>query len=104
MGKLDIGRCGLCCSLTVRLAAEDIQKIKELGHEQEFFVEHVTKSQKALKRINGYCRFVIIKQGIATCTIYENRPKVCRDYVCIPDGMEDCKLKRHYNLVDFEKI
>ena len=104
MGKLDKGRCGLCCCLTVKLESEDIKRIKALGFKQDFFVETVAKSQKALKRINGYCRFVQIEDGIATCKIYEHRPKVCREFICIPDGMDDCKLKRHYDLVDIQNM
>ena len=104
MGKLDTGRCGLCCSLVVKLSEEDIKRIQGLGYKKDLFVEEIAKGKKALKRINGYCRFVVIKDGIATCTIYDHRPKVCREFVCIPKGMDDCKLKRHYDIVDFEKV
>ena len=104
MGKLDKGRCGLCCSLVVKLSEEDIKKIEKLDYKREFFVEKSASSRKALKRINGYCRFLVIKDGIANCTIYEHRPKVCQEFVCIPPGMDDCKLKRHYDIVNFEKV
>ncbi|OGM03182.1 hypothetical protein A3K72_01320 [Candidatus Woesearchaeota archaeon RBG_13_36_6] len=104
MGKLDKGRCGLCCSLVVKIFEEDIKRIENLGHKRDFFVENIENNKKALKRINGYCRFLVIKEGIATCTIYDHRPKVCREYVCIPPGMNDCKLKRHYDIVDITKI
>ncbi len=103
MGKLDKGRCGLCCSLVVRLNKDDIERIKKLGFSKKYFVED-HRDDKILKKVNGYCQFVLIKEGIATCTIYDKRPKVCRDYVCIPDGMDDCKLKRHYSITDYSKI
>ncbi|MBS1266702.1 MAG: hypothetical protein MAG795_00671 [Candidatus Woesearchaeota archaeon] len=103
MGKLDKGRCGLCCSLIVRLNKQDINQICKLGFEKKFFVEK-HNDEKILKRVNGYCMFVVIKKGIATCSIYEHRPKVCREYECIPKGMQDCKLKRHYSIVDYNNL
>lgn len=99
MGKLDKGRCGLCCSLVVRIDEKDKERIRKLGHKDEFFVESAANNTQALRRINGYCRFVKIEDGIATCTIYDHRPRICREYVCVPEGEDDCKLKRHYNIV-----
>ncbi len=101
MGKLDTGRCGLCCSLLVRLNSKDIERIKELGYDD--FTE-IRKDEKILKRVNGYCIFLKIEEGIATCTIYDHRPKVCREYECIPEGYDDCKLKRHYKIVDLDVL
>ena len=104
MGKLEKGRCGLCCSLVVRISEDDIKRIERLEYKRDFFVEKIANGDNALKRINDYCRFLVIKDGIAGCTIYEQRPKVCRDFVCIEPGMDDCKLKRHYNIVDITKV
>lgn len=101
MGKLDKGRCGLCCSLLVRLSDDDIRMIMNQGHKD--FVEKTPKVQ-VLRKINGYCTFVEIKKGVATCTIYDIRPKICEEFVCIPEGWDDCKLKRHYDIKDFKKI
>ena len=100
MGKLERGRCGLCCTLLVRLDETDISRIKKSGYDEAHFVEKDTKGAKILRRTNGYCRFLEIKEGIATCTIYESRPRVCREYVCIEPGEDECKLRRHYSVID----
>ena len=103
MGKLEKGRCGLCCTLLVRLTEQDIKRIKALGFEEGYFVATGSRGREILNRINGYCRFLEVKDGIASCTIYSSRPKVCRDYVCIKRGEQECGLQRHYSVVDMEK-
>jgi Fe-S-cluster containining protein len=104
MGKLERGRCGLCCTLLVRLSKEDIARIRKLGHSESYFVARDSKNSAILNRTNGYCRFLEIKGGIATCTIYRSRPKVCMEYVCIGPRETECRLQRHYSVVDFDKI
>lgn len=104
MGKLGRGRCGLCCTLLVRLGKEDIFRIRKLGYKEQSFVDKDSKGAPILKRINGYCRFMEIKEGIASCTIYDSRPKICREYVCIEPGEQECKLQRHYSVIDISEI
>jgi len=104
MGKPERGRCGLCCTLLVRLGKEDIAKIGGLGIDEAYFVDRDTKGAAILRRTNGYCRFLEIKDGIATCAIYSSRPKVCREYVCIKPGEKECALQRHYSVVDISDI
>ena len=84
--------------------SQDVDKIKEKGFEESDFTEKTSRDELVLKRVNGYCMFVEIKQGIASCSIYDARPKVCREYVCVHAGEEDCKLKRHYSVVDVNKL
>ena len=103
MGKLERGRCGLCCTLLVRLDPEDIERIKRLGSKEDSFVEHTGRKESILKRINGYCSFLKIEKGIATCTIYDSRPKICREYSCIAPREVVCKLQRHYSVVELGK-
>ena len=103
MGKLEKGRCGLCCTLLVRLNRENIEEIKKKGFGEDFFVERTSRGESILRRTNGYCRFVQIEEGIATCTIYESRPKICREYVCIEPGKNECRLQRHYSVVELGK-
>lgn len=74
-------RCGNCCKLRVRLSKEDIKRITKSGNKN--FVEDGVW----LKRVNGWCKFLEIKNGKARCTIYNYRPKICRwwplkKYVC----------------------
>ncbi len=87
----DCRRCGYCCSLTVKLADEDIARIKKKGYDEDYFVEE--KGQfKCLKRINGYCVFLKIDEGIASCRIYPFRPNRCVEY----PGKDTCDLIKHY--------
>jgi Fe-S-cluster containining protein len=102
MAKLERGRCGLCCTLLVRLSQEDILRIRGAGFKDTLFVDLDSRKDPVLQRINGYCRFVKIEQGIATCTIYAARPKICRDYICVYPGEDDCRLKRHYSVTELE--
>jgi Fe-S-cluster containining protein len=103
MGKIEKGRCGLCCTLLVRLSHRDIDQIKKTGVGEDFFVGHTSRGELVLRRINNYCRFIMIEDGIATCTIYESRPKICREYVCIGKGESECRLQRHYSVVQLGK-
>ena len=100
MGKLERGRCGLCCTLLVRLNPEDIIRIKKLGSKEEDFVEYTSRKEPILKRVNGYCSFLWLEKGIASCTIYDSRPKICREYTCISPKETKCSLQRHYSLVE----
>jgi Fe-S-cluster containining protein len=103
MGKLERGRCGLCCTLLVRLNPEDIGRIKNLGSKEEGFVEYTGRNEPILRRINGYCSFLKLEKGIASCTIYGSRPKICREYTCISPGEPECRLQRHYSVVELGK-
>ena len=69
----------------------------------DYFVDKNTKGEDILRQTNGYCRFLKIEEGIAACTIYESRPRICRDYVCIEPGKDKCKLQRHYSVVELGK-
>ena len=65
----------ICCKLNFALSTEEIEsgKIKwDLG--QPYFIRHEK---------NGYCAHMDIKNN--GCTIYKNRPSVCRKYSCARD-------------------
>jgi Fe-S-cluster containining protein len=70
--KFKCQRCGQCCRLRVRLSEGDIRRLEKEGKKN--FVE----DKKWLKRVNGYCKFLEIKKGIAKCTVYNARPNICR--------------------------
>jgi len=72
--------CSLCCTLgtDVPLTNKDIERIKELGYKEEFFVEEV-KGWKLLKLEDNTCVFLL--GGI--CSIHKNRPESCRLYPAV---------------------
>lgn len=70
-------RCGHCCRLRVNLEPEDIPRLEAIGKKD--FVETI-KGRPYLKQVNGYCPWMDLKDGKARCTVYEHRPKICRDF------------------------
>ena len=92
--------CGECCrKLVVEITPSEVKKIKSLGYKEEEFTEKgfFHPNQYTLKRTKEGCIFLNEeKNGSFSCKIYENRPKVCRDYPffngnkvksCLPQDM-----------------
>jgi Fe-S-cluster containining protein len=72
-------RCGHCCRLLVRLYDNDIKRLEDAGYKQSEFAVMI-KKKPYIKQKNRYCPWLEIKSGTARCTIYENRPKICREF------------------------
>ena len=70
-------RCGVCCRLAVAVDDDEVAIIRAKGFNE--FIEF-RKGRKYLKRINNYCIFLTLKKGISECSIYDIRPRVCRQY------------------------
>lgn len=64
-------RCGHCCGLKVTLKDEDKKRLRKHGYGKYI-------NRMFLKRINGWCPFLKIEKGKATCTIYSIRPGLCQ--------------------------
>ena len=73
-------RCGYCCTLRVRLSQLDILRITRLGHKKKDFIEKDARGKPCIKIINNDCYFLKRKNKKTSCTIYNARPKVCRQY------------------------
>ena len=68
-------QCGNCCRLRfIELNKEDIERIKSAGHKD--FYDKI-KNEFMLKRNKGRCVFL---NNNDSCSIYEIRPQVCRDF------------------------
>lgn len=72
--KFKCQRCGRCCSLKVCLSKEDIERLEKAG--EKGFIE----GTNYLKMINGYCKFLTLKNGKASCSVYRSRPDICKNY------------------------
>jgi Fe-S-cluster containining protein len=72
--KFQCLRCGNCCKLHVKLNKEDIEKMKKAGLKD--FIE----GNNWLKRINGNCKYLQMKNGVAGCSIDKVKPKICRTF------------------------
>ncbi|MBS3078680.1 YkgJ family cysteine cluster protein [Candidatus Pacearchaeota archaeon] len=68
-------RCGNCCKLRVRLNKQDIKRIENAG-----YGDFLDKEGKNLKRINGYCKFLILDNGITSCRIQDLKPEICNGF------------------------
>src|SRR3989344_4693158 len=77
--------CGKCCmNLAIRVAQDEISKIKNLGFEEKDFLERdlIDESKFILKKKdNGHCIFLKkSRKGMYSCGIYKNRPRICQKY------------------------
>jgi Fe-S-cluster containining protein len=89
-------KCGYCCTLAVKLSSDDVDRIKKKGYHEGHFIEKRGHSD-ILKMVNNYCIFLEIRQGIASCKVYDARPKKCIEY----PGTTECSLHRHIMLTKF---
>ena len=71
-------RCGCCCRYHVKLNKEDIARLKKAGKTD--FIEN----GNYLKRINGNCKYLQMKNGVAKCSIDKIKPKICRAWPIYP--------------------
>jgi Fe-S-cluster containining protein len=85
-------RCGYCCQQIIRLTEHEVKRIRRLGYDDEYFLDKDFHGNKTLKLINNYCVFLEIKEGIAKCKIYKDRPKCCIEY----PRKTRCTLKKHF--------
>lgn len=73
-------RCAKCCLLVVRLTKEDIARMQKAGCRD--FVQ-MRKGVSYLKQINGVCPYLSLSQGESSCSIYDARPEICRDFPAV---------------------
>ena len=70
-------RCGRCCSLLrVRLLEDEVKYLTEKYGDVVEYIEN----EPYLKHKSDGCIFLTYENGMAKCTIYEDRPLVCRVY------------------------
>jgi len=76
--RLDGKFCGKCCYDTkMPLTKRDIERIKNLGFVEEYFVDRRGRIPR-LKNIDGHC--VFLDPTTNSCIIYPDRPEGCRLY------------------------
>ena len=79
-------KCIECCLETeMPLLKEDIERIKGLGFDYDYFVVN-RDSWLRLKNRDGRCVFIDGNQ----CMIYENRPEGCKSYPILYDEDKNC--------------
>jgi len=68
--------CGECCKLKFKLKKSDIIRFEKGKVNWKEFVDENWN----VKRINGYCSFLIHKNGKKLCSVYKYRPYTCRGW------------------------
>lgn len=82
-------RCGICCKETF-FVLKDVpldNDTREIG--RWAFYHGVKTSKYNIDGTNylavglpGECKYLKQKDGLYECSIYENRPRICKDYIC----------------------
>ena len=77
-------KCGRCCSNYLPLGKNEIKELKQLVR------KHKIKPIKRIIDINYYdtCPFLDINNK---CIIYEFRPKICKEFACFGNRLENLK-------------
>ena len=75
--------CGNCCSNILPMTEKEILII------HKYIKEHKIKEQKRIlplaePTIDMTCPFLNDNKTCKKCTIYEVRPRICREFICCP--------------------
>jgi len=83
-------RCGTCClaNFIAFVTDEDLSRWRQEGRQDILqVIEHdhmMWVGDRILSVEDGHyaqgCPFLVFEEGLWRCTIYETRPRVCRDY------------------------
>ena len=76
-------QCGNCCSNILPMTEKEIESIKK------YIKQHKIKEHKHLVPLANVtldltCPFLDDGKSCEKCTIYEVRPRICRDFICDP--------------------
>lgn len=95
--------CGQCCSNLLPMTEKEIATIKR------YIKSHNIKECKHILPLaepiayDMTCPFLDNGKHCDKCTIYEVRPRICRDFICCPSErppMDDMKYKLSCKVVD----
>lgn len=75
--------CGNCCSNLLPMTDKEIRIIKEYI-KRNGIKEHKHILPLATPIIDMTCPFLDDSKSCEKCTIYEVRPKICRNFICDP--------------------
>lgn len=74
--KFKCVNCGECCKFKLKLQKPDVVRF---GKGKVNWKDFVDKNWN-VKRINGYCAFLINKNGKKLCSVYKYSPNTCRGW------------------------
>ena len=95
-------RCGQCCSNFLPLTENEIMHLIELckRDDTEFQIKQLPDG-----RIYMLCPFLICNQenNITRCSIYDDRPSICRIFKCDTKQKLSKELSKEYLITDMMK-
>lgn len=96
-------KCGSCCSNFIPLTEDEIQKLQELvkKDDTEVQIKYIPDG-----RIMMMCPFLIMnnENEIRKCSIYEDRPSICKLFICSNAKMKlSLEESMKYKVVDMMK-
>jgi hypothetical protein len=78
--------CGQCCSNLLPMTEEEIRKIRK--YIKKHNIKECTHGMGQFAMLQPYidmcCPFLDDSKKTHKCTIYQQRPLVCRDFICCP--------------------
>jgi Fe-S-cluster containining protein len=82
--KFKCRRCGKCCRYLVSLSKEEAEKIKKAGYKDFLSRTGFFGVKKYVRHAaNGYCMFLVFRDGISYCQLEHIKPKICRNFPVI---------------------
>ena len=95
-------QCGACCSNLLPMTAEEIETIRKYIKKHNI-KEHRHILPLAKPTLDSTCPFLDDSKSCEKCTIYEVRPRICRDFICCPSKrppIDDLKYKMKCRIVN----
>lgn len=86
-------QCGACCSALLPLTDEEIDTIRKYIKRYNIKPQSHVSAPLAKPTLDMTCPFLDMKKDKEKCTIYEVRPKICRDFSCCPDKRPDVDIE-----------
>ena len=108
----ECSRCCHCCGPLIPLTMREANKMKELYKTDEYVRRVVDRNCSIVyneetgefDRINLICPFADLEEH--RCSIYNDRPQVCRVFRCHnynTQDIKDCEQKAYYNHINYYK-
>jgi uncharacterized protein len=99
-------KCGKCCKghPFIELTEKEVNLLEEqtgLTQDQFTCIKNKETGEYFFKfKKNGECVFLTKKNGNHSCSVYNARPKICRDYPSTSEQKETCYNKCKEFLTD----
>lgn len=77
-------QCGKCCGNLLPMTDEEVLTIKNYIKKNNIKEHSHIVALLAKPTIDMTCPFLDDSKSCEKCTIYEVRPKICRDFICDP--------------------